>query len=167
MLVVRLNQLTAGGSGVRPELVAALAAVLRADALPPVLDAVQGFLPWFSGAEHGVGYKAQASVLAYQSARLAALAFAGSRRARPASAPAGEIVARTPHVASWYYDAGNTACGSFSRSCGTGSDGCASTSFGGTHPQLAAGTPDGEGARHRSCFRSWHGRRRTHQQARY
>lgn len=38
MLVVRLNQLAAGGSGVRPELVAALAAMLRADALPPVLE---------------------------------------------------------------------------------------------------------------------------------
>jgi len=48
-------------------------------ALPQVLDAVEGFLPWFSGAEHGAGYKAQASVLAYQSARLAALAFAGRR----------------------------------------------------------------------------------------
>jgi len=47
------------------------------NALPQVLDAVQGFLPWFSGVGHGVGYKAQASVLAYQSARLAALAFAG------------------------------------------------------------------------------------------
>jgi len=47
------------------------------NALPQVLDAVEGFLPWYSSAEHGVGYKAQASVLAYQSARLAALAFAG------------------------------------------------------------------------------------------
>jgi len=47
------------------------------NALPQVLDAVQGFLPWFSGVGHGVGYKAQASVLAYESARLAALAFAG------------------------------------------------------------------------------------------
>jgi Bacterial regulatory proteins, luxR family len=42
-----------------------------------VLDAVQRFLPWYSSVGHGVGYKAQASVLAYQSARLAALAFAG------------------------------------------------------------------------------------------
>jgi selenocysteine lyase/cysteine desulfurase len=47
------------------------------NALPQVLDAVEGFLPWFSGVGHGVGYKAQASVLAYESARLAALAFAG------------------------------------------------------------------------------------------
>ncbi len=46
-------------------------------ALPAVLDAVEGFLPWYSSAGHGAGYKAQASVLAYQSARLAALAFAG------------------------------------------------------------------------------------------
>ena len=37
----------------------------------------EGFLPWYSNAEHGVGFKAQASVLAYESARLAALAFAG------------------------------------------------------------------------------------------
>ena len=46
-------------------------------ALPQVLDAVQTFLPWYSSADHGAGYKTQASVLAYQSARLAALAFAG------------------------------------------------------------------------------------------
>ena len=37
----------------------------------PVRAAIAG------AAEHGVGYKAQASILAYQSARLAALAFAG------------------------------------------------------------------------------------------
>ena len=46
-------------------------------ALPQVLDAVEKFLPWYSSADHGTGYKAQASVLAYESARLAALAFAG------------------------------------------------------------------------------------------
>lgn len=46
-------------------------------ALPQVLDAVEAFLPWYSSADHGVGYKAQASILAYESARLAALAFAG------------------------------------------------------------------------------------------
>ena len=46
-------------------------------ALPQVLDAVEGFLPWYSSADHGVGYKAQASILAYESARLAVLAFAG------------------------------------------------------------------------------------------
>jgi selenocysteine lyase/cysteine desulfurase len=46
-------------------------------ALPQVLDAVEAFVPWYSSADHGVGYKTQASILAYQSARLAALAFAG------------------------------------------------------------------------------------------
>jgi len=46
-------------------------------ALPQVLDAVEAFLPWYSSADHGVGYKTQASTLAYESARLAALAFAG------------------------------------------------------------------------------------------
>lgn len=39
------------------------------------------------------------------------VAFPGSHRARPAAAPAGKIVALAPTVASWYYDAGNTACG--------------------------------------------------------
>lgn len=39
------------------------------------------------------------------------VAFAGNRRARAASAAAGRIVALAPMVASWYYDAGNTACG--------------------------------------------------------
>jgi rare lipoprotein A len=37
--------------------------------------------------------------------------FAGSRRARAASAAAGKIVALAPIVASWYDDAGSTACG--------------------------------------------------------
>lgn len=39
------------------------------------------------------------------------VAFSGSRRARAVSAAAGKIVALAPIVASWYYDAGNTACG--------------------------------------------------------
>jgi len=37
--------------------------------------------------------------------------FAGSHRAGAVSASAGQIVALAPIVASWYYDAGNTACG--------------------------------------------------------
>ena len=37
--------------------------------------------------------------------------FAGSRRVRAASAAAGKITALAPIVASWYEDAGNTACG--------------------------------------------------------
>jgi hypothetical protein len=37
--------------------------------------------------------------------------FAGGDHARAASADAGKIVALAPTVASWYYDAGNTACG--------------------------------------------------------
>jgi rare lipoprotein A len=37
--------------------------------------------------------------------------FAGGHHARAASAAAGKIVALAPMVASWYYDAGNTACG--------------------------------------------------------
>ena len=37
--------------------------------------------------------------------------FAGSHRARPHPRSAGQIVALAPIVASWYYDAGNTACG--------------------------------------------------------
>ena len=49
-------------------------------ALPQVLDAVETFLPWYSSADHGAGDKAQASVLAYESARLAVLAFAGRGR---------------------------------------------------------------------------------------
>jgi rare lipoprotein A len=37
--------------------------------------------------------------------------FSGSHSARAVSAAAGKIVALAPIVASWYYDAGNTACG--------------------------------------------------------
>ena len=37
--------------------------------------------------------------------------FAGSHRARAVSAAAGKIIALAPTVASWYYDAGSTACG--------------------------------------------------------
>jgi len=39
------------------------------------------------------------------------VAFDGSRRHHAVSAAAGKIVALAPTVASWYYDAGNTACG--------------------------------------------------------
>jgi hypothetical protein len=39
------------------------------------------------------------------------VAFAGSRLARPASALAGRIIVLTPVLASWYDDAGSTACG--------------------------------------------------------
>lgn len=39
------------------------------------------------------------------------VAFSGTRRARAASAAAGQIVALEPTVASWYYDGGSTACG--------------------------------------------------------
>ena len=37
--------------------------------------------------------------------------FDGVKHQRPTSAPAGQIVGLEPTVASWYYDAGNTACG--------------------------------------------------------
>jgi rare lipoprotein A len=37
--------------------------------------------------------------------------FSGNQRLRAASATAGRIVSLAPTVASWYYDAGNTACG--------------------------------------------------------
>ena len=43
------------------------------------------------------------------------VAFAGSRFARPASALAGSIMVLTPAVASWYDDAGSTACGFHAR----------------------------------------------------
>jgi len=46
-------------------------------AMPPVLAAVEAFLPWYSAGHGGAGYKSQAPVLAYESSRLAALAFAG------------------------------------------------------------------------------------------
>jgi len=51
-------------------------AATSTSALPGVLDAVEAFVPWYSGACHGAGYKSQASALAYDGARLAALAFA-------------------------------------------------------------------------------------------
>jgi len=45
--------------------------------LPGVLDAVQAFIPWYASMQGGTGYKSQASAIAYESARLAALTFAG------------------------------------------------------------------------------------------
>ena len=45
--------------------------------LPSVLDAVEAFVPWYSSAQRAAGYKSQASAIAYQCARLAALTFAG------------------------------------------------------------------------------------------
>jgi len=52
-------------------------AAASTSALPQVMDAVEAFVPWYAGVHHGAGYKSQASALAYQSAHLAALAFAG------------------------------------------------------------------------------------------
>ena len=46
-------------------------------ALPGALDAVQAFTPWYASVLGGAGYKSQASAIAYESARLAALTFAG------------------------------------------------------------------------------------------
>lgn len=52
-------------------------AAASTSALPQVLEAVEAFLPWYSSVDGGAGYKSEASGLAYESARLAALAFAG------------------------------------------------------------------------------------------
>ena len=46
-------------------------------ALPSVLDAVWAFIPWQASVQGGAGYKSQASAVGLESARLAALAFAG------------------------------------------------------------------------------------------
>jgi hypothetical protein len=54
----------------------------------------------------GIRYRVQGS-----GARWVRVRFEGSRRARAVSAAAGKIVALAPTVASWYYDAGSTACG--------------------------------------------------------
>ena len=52
-------------------------AATSTSAFADVLEAVEAFAPWYSGVQHGAGYKSQASALAYEGARLAALAFAG------------------------------------------------------------------------------------------
>jgi selenocysteine lyase/cysteine desulfurase len=52
-------------------------AAASTSALPSVLDAVEAFVPWYSSAQRAAGYKSQASAIAYQCARLAALTFAG------------------------------------------------------------------------------------------
>ena len=54
----------------------------------------------------GIRYRVQG-----YGARAVRVQFAGSRQARAVSAAAGRIIALAPTVASWYYDAGNTACG--------------------------------------------------------
>jgi len=52
-------------------------AAASTSALPQAMEAVETFTPWYAGVQHGAGYKSQASALAYQSAHLAGLAFAG------------------------------------------------------------------------------------------
>ena len=52
-------------------------AAASTSSLPQVMEAVEAFVPWYAGVHHGAGYKSQASALAYSSAHLAALAFAG------------------------------------------------------------------------------------------
>jgi selenocysteine lyase/cysteine desulfurase len=52
-------------------------AAASTSALPQAMEAVEAFTPWYACVQHGAGYKSQASALAYQSAHLAGLAFAG------------------------------------------------------------------------------------------
>ncbi len=46
-------------------------------ALPAVVAAVEGFLPWYSSVHRGAGYKSQRATEAYEGARETALRFAG------------------------------------------------------------------------------------------
>jgi hypothetical protein len=46
--------------------------------LETVLTSVQEFLPWYSSVHRGAGHKSQVSTRAYEDARSAALAYAGS-----------------------------------------------------------------------------------------
>jgi len=62
------------------------------------------------GGHFGIRYRLRGS-----GASAIRVAFAGSRFARPASALAGRIIVLTPAVASWYDDAGSTACGFHAR----------------------------------------------------
>ncbi|HLJ99728.1 MAG TPA: aminotransferase class V-fold PLP-dependent enzyme [Streptosporangiaceae bacterium] len=52
-------------------------AAASTSALPEVLDAVTAFVPRYSSAHRGAGWKSQVSTAAYESARHAALSFAG------------------------------------------------------------------------------------------
>jgi selenocysteine lyase/cysteine desulfurase len=47
------------------------------NALPAVAEAVEAFLPWYSSVHRGAGYKSRLATGAYETARAAALAFAG------------------------------------------------------------------------------------------
>jgi selenocysteine lyase/cysteine desulfurase len=53
-----------------------LDAAAATGALPSVLEAVQAFVPWYASVQGAAGYKSQASAIAYERARLAALTFA-------------------------------------------------------------------------------------------
>jgi selenocysteine lyase/cysteine desulfurase len=55
----------------------ALDAAASTGALPAVAARVSDFLPWYSSVHRGAGYKSQLATAAYESAREAALAFAG------------------------------------------------------------------------------------------
>jgi rare lipoprotein A len=59
-----------------------------------------------SGGRFGIPYRVRRPGASWIRVR-----FPGGRHARAASASAGRIVALVPTVASWYYDAGSTACG--------------------------------------------------------
>jgi selenocysteine lyase/cysteine desulfurase len=54
-----------------------LDAAAATGALPSVLEAVQAFVPWYASMQGAAGYKSQASAIACECARLAALTFAG------------------------------------------------------------------------------------------
>ncbi len=54
-----------------------LDAAASTNALPAVADRVHDFLPWYSSVHRGAGYKSQRATDAYETAREAALRFAG------------------------------------------------------------------------------------------
>ncbi len=60
---------------------------------------------------HRAGHFALRYAVARTGATALRVSFAGGRGARASAASAGTIVGLEPTVASWYYDAGNTACG--------------------------------------------------------
>lgn len=67
-----------------------LDAAASTSALPAVAQAVQEFLPWYSSVHRGAGLKSQRSTEMYESARTAALCFAG----RPADGDDVAIICR-------------------------------------------------------------------------
>ena len=77
-----------------------LDAAAATGALPSVLEAVQAFVPWYASMQGAAGYKSQASAIACECARLAALTPRVFRTGNPVTIYAAACISSSSSMTS-------------------------------------------------------------------